>query len=393
MSVLFVSHDAGRTGAPMVLLQFQHWLTKFSNLKFGTLFRNSGVLVSSFCDISELVITPPKYNYTPPGFAKRVWRRIVGSRRSYIQDPSAWVDDCKKNQYKIIYSNTITNGEVVDRLKKPGVRIITHAHELDYWIAQSGTKNWNLVKEQTDKFIVCSHAVANALVQRHGICKEKIEVVHAFVSSDIQEFTNDEILSVRKSLMIPPHAFLVVASGTEFLRKGKDLLVPLAKACYELEANGRPFYLMWVGNPGNDESRYWFLHDARKLGLEDRIKWVGETSDPHRYFASSDAFAMISREDPFPLVCLEAALYKKPIVCFDDAGGIPELVEKDAGFIVPYLDLTAMAKRLLELRDNSELASAMGAAAAEKVKARYSEKVIAPKIYDIIQSEINLANA
>ncbi len=377
----------------MVLLHLQRWLNKFSDLKFGTLFRNSGVLVDSFSSVSEFIITPPLVFSKRPSIPSRIFRRIVGSRSTDIAPPLAWVDDCKKNQYKIIYSNTITNGEVVDRLKKPGVRIITHAHELDYWIAESGTKNWNLVKEQTDKFIVCSHAVANALVQRHGICKEKIEVVHEFVSSDIQEFTNDEILSVRTTLEIPSDAFLVVASGAELLRKGKDLLVPLAKACYDLEGVGRPFYLMWVGNPGNDESRYWFLHDARKLGLEDRIKWVGETSEPHRYFASSDAFAMISREDPFPLVCLEAALYRKPIVCFDDAGGIPELVEKDAGFIVPYLDLTEMAKRLLELRDNSELASSMGATAAEKVKARYSEQVIAPKIHEIIQRELTLAKA
>ena len=391
MNVLFVSHDAGRNGAPMVLLHLQRWLNKFSDLKFGTLFRNSGVLVDSFSSVSEFIITPPLVISKPPSIASRIWRRIFKFPAITETSHYLWLDNAKNISYQVIYSNTVTNGDVVERLKKPGVRIITHVHELDYWIAESGEKNWNLVKEQTDKFIVCSHAVANALVQRHGICKEKIEVVHEFVSSDIQEFTNDEILSVRKSLMIPSDAFLVVASGAELLRKGKDLLVPLAKACYDLEGVGRPFYLMWVGNPGNDESRYWFLHDARKLGLEDRIKWVGETSEPHRYFASSDAFAMISREDPFPLVCLEAALYRKPIVCFDDAGGIPELVENDAGFIVPYLDLTEMAKRLLELRDNIELASAMGAAAAEKVKAFYSVNIIAPKIHEIIQRELNLA--
>ncbi|MEI8294344.1 MAG: glycosyltransferase family 4 protein [bacterium] len=390
MDLLFVSHDAGRTGAPMVLLHLQSWLNKFSDLKFGTLFRNSGVLVDSFSSVSEFIITPPLVISKPPSIASRIWRRIVGSRSTNIPSPSAWVDDFKKNQYKIIYSNTATNGEIVERLKKPGVRVITHIHELDYWLNAAGKSNWDLVKSQTDRFIACSNAVAESLINQHGISNKKIDVFHEFVSTDIQNITNEQITSVRNKLEIPSDAFLVVASGAELLRKGKDLLVPLAKACFELEGEGRPFYFMWVGNPGNEESRYWFRYDAAKLGLTERVKWVGEIANPHLYFSCADAFAMLSREDPFPLVCLESALHRKPIVCFADAGGIPELVEKDAGFIVPYLGLTAMAKRLLELRDNSELASSMGATAAEKVKALYSVNVIAPRIHEIIQHQLTL---
>ena len=57
------------------------------------------------------------------------------------------------------------------------------------------------------------------------------------------------------------------------------------------------------------------------------------------YFSIFDVFALMFREDPFPLVCLEAALLEKPNLCFARAGGASELVESDSGFVVPYLDL------------------------------------------------------
>ncbi|MDH6063711.1 hypothetical protein, partial [Umezakia ovalisporum] len=49
-------------------------------------------------------------------------------------------------------------------------------------------------------------------------------------------------------------------------------------------------------------------------------------------------------------VCLEAASLGKPILCFDKAGGEPEFVEDDCGFIVPYLDLDAADMNLISLR-------------------------------------------
>jgi len=94
---------------------------------------------------------------------------------------------------------------------------------------------------------------------------------------------------------------------------------------------------------------------------------------------------LVSREDPFPLVCLEAASLGKPIVCFDKAGGMPEFVEDDCGFIVPYLDTEAMAEKIIELIKNPELRQRLGERARKKVKERFDVEVQAPKIFSLIQ--------
>ena len=106
--------------------------------------------------------------------------------------------------------------------------------------------------------------------------------------------------------------------------------------------------------------------------------------NPLDYLAAVDVFAMVSREDPFPLVSLEAAALGKPVLCFAEAGGTPELVEHDAGAIVPYLDLETMADRLLEFASSEQLRVAMGQRGAAKVRERFSEEVIAPQLHRVI---------
>src|SRR5262249_48407495 len=78
-----------------------------------------------------------------------------------------------------------------------------------------------------------------------------------------------------------------------------------------------------------------------------------------------------SREDPFPLVCLEAAALGVPVVCFEGAGGIREFVENDAGFVVPYLDVRGAADAIVALARSRELRNRLGARAAEKGRARH----------------------
>src|SRR2546425_8840604 len=108
---------------------------------------------------------------------------------------------------------------------------------------------------------------------------------------------------------------------------------------------------------------------------------VGKRSE--RVDAAADVFVLTSREDPYPLVCLEAAALEKPIVCFANAGGASEFVEKDCGFVVPYLDMLAMADRIVSLIDSADRRRTMGTAARRKVKERHDVSRAAPHIADI----------
>ena len=102
----------------------------------------------------------------------------------------------------------------------------------------------------------------------------------------------------------------------------------------------KSFKAMVVTEVGEDR----FVRQIEDSGLAAHVTFLGPKPNPRDWFRAGDVFLLPSREDPFPLVCLEAAEAGMPVVCFAEAGGMPDFVEDDAGFVVPYLDVEAMAE-------------------------------------------------
>lgn len=101
--------------------------------------------------------------------------------------------------------------------------------------------------------------------------------------------------------------------------------------------------------------------------------------------SASDIFVLTSREDAYPLVCLEAASLGKPILCFADSGGMPEFVENDCGIIVPYLRIDLLAQAIIQLRDDRAKLQQFGANAAYKMRAKHTVDIAAQQIYSLLE--------
>src|SRR5690606_23667406 len=105
--------------------------------------------------------------------------------------------------------------------------------------------------------------------------------------------------------------------------------------------------------------------------------------DPMPWFAMADVFALTSREDPYPLVCLENATLGTPIVTYRN-GGMPELLEaagpEAALGIIDYLDVGAMATRIIELLTSEDLSKKAGTQLRDRVMAVHDVDVAAPKL-------------
>ena len=181
---------------------------------------------------------------------------------------------------------------------------------------------------------------------------------------------------------------MVGACGMISWRKGTDLFVQLARRV--LAATAKPVMFVWLGGP-LDQGEYQNLrYDARVMGIDDRLVFPGAVDSPLPYFNQFDVFVLPSREDPFPLVMMEAASLGKPLVCFAHAGSAPELVESDAGMVVPYMDLDAMAAAVLKLMDDPELRATLGEGARRKILERHDLAVGAEHIARIIRGVLGV---
>jgi len=354
--ILFIAHDASRTGAPKVLLEFLKKLSQETDYSFDVVFRKGGPLISEFEKISTCYLW--SRTHAIPEILKELF--VKGSFKKQIlnREKHRFINSVKKHKYDLIYVNSVLSADVLieltDHIKTP---VIQHVHELEYMIRTfcDPTAFIKSIK-RTSKFIAVSWIVKNNLINNHSIDENDIELVHEFIPDEIKVRQSSE--QIRSELNIGESDFVVVSSGTVDLRKGTDLFVQIARSC--LKTSKLKF--VWVG--GDLTSREYFLYrqDIQKLRLENDVIITGNVDNPYDYYNAADIFLMPSREDPFPLVCLEAARLKKPIVCFEDAIGSTEFINNENGGVVPYLDIHAASEEILKLQQNPELIKTKGEA-------------------------------
>lgn len=375
--ILFISHSANHTGAAIVLLRFVEWLKANTRIPFEVVIKVDGDLRSDFESLA------PTSVYRPPGIIQKVaWRMNIDLERYYCK--RYLLKKYKMSPIGLIYANTATIGKFLSGLADLYCPAICHVHELESWINRDGMMSFNLTKRYATHYIAASEAVRQNLVQRHGICERNIDVVHAFIDCSAFANVSRSPRHMRKLLNIPEDAFVIGGSGSgEAVGKGKDLFVQLAFVILS-KFDERPVHFVWVGGQNEGRSFHWLQHDIEHAGLSGRVHFVPEVHKPSEYFNAIDVFAMVSREDSFPLVNLEAAVLGKPVVCFENAGGSPEFVEHDAGFCVPYLDVHSMADKLISLARDEELRRKLGSRAAQKARQRHDVSVAAPKILEVI---------
>ncbi|MEN8185010.1 MAG: glycosyltransferase family 4 protein, partial [Myxococcota bacterium] len=97
--------------------------------------------------------------------------------------------------------------------------------------------------------------------------------------------------------------WLLVGSGMR--RKGLDT----ALAAFAAGASGEAE--LWVA--GRDDPGPWRL-EAERLGLSERVRFLGPRNDLESVYAASDALLLPTRYDAFANVCLEAAAAGLPVV-------------------------------------------------------------------------------
>ena len=188
---------------------------------------------------------------------------------------------------------------------------------------------------------------------------------------------------LRRSLGIPETAFVVGAAGTIDFRKGPDIFMDVARRILSGRADADVRFV-WVG--GSGVALEFFRTDVRKAGLSNKVFFVGERTDAPDCFDVFDLVLLPSREDPFPLVMLEAAALATPTVCFLGNGGAPEFVEEDAGICVPSGNVEALAAGSRDSALQRGPSPNTGALERKKVIERHDVNVAASRVHSVIQS-------
>ena len=111
---------------------------------------------------------------------------------------------------------------------------------------------------------------------------------------------------------------------------------------------------------------------ARTLGLDGQIRWLGQVADRTAYRATlrgARALVLPSAWEAFGLVLLEAMAARVPIVA-TAVGAVPEVLDQGrTGRLVPYGDAAALAGALRSVRAEPEVTARMVDAGAARAHA------------------------
>jgi glycosyltransferase involved in cell wall biosynthesis len=234
--------------------------------------------------------------------------------------------------------------------------------------------------------VAVSNAVRDTLVQHFEVPEHLTAVVNGFVP--VADFASEEKRSRRqrviRELGWSENTFVVGGCGSLGWRKGTDVFLQIAHA---VRASGdcERVRFLWLGGEAAGDPALEFAHDVRALGLQGVCQRVSANANVLDYYCSMDVFALTSREDPFPLVMLEAGSLGIPIVCFEGSGGAQEFLGDDAGLIAPYLNVAAFAGHLTRLRKEPALCENFASTASRKVRSCYTIETQAPTLLNIIE--------
>ena len=157
----------------------------------------------------------------------------------------------------------------------------------------------------------------------------------------------------RQHLRLPQDVPLILFVANDYARKGLDTLL---QALTELPG----VHLAVVGSRNPQAA---FEAKAHKLGVKERVHFLGPLKDMSPAYQAADALAHPTLEDTFAMVVLEAMAHSLPVVVSGPkhCGISEQLVHGQQALLLDDpRDATALAKHLAELlQDQGELSLAL----------------------------------
>lgn len=364
-SILFISHDASKSGAPILLLNLLRLIKKEAVCDFNIIIRKGGPLNQEFEALGPTIVLKPANYLSSGNFMGKMAERL---RNRYRIVKAMLL--CRRSD--LVFSNTITNGSLLDRLATFHKPVISYVHELASVVGVY-EKEAGLTVKNTDLFLCPSLAVRNFLADHFSVQEDRMESLPYFFPALPYGTTFPSKKECKKEFAarygLDPETMWVAGMGTVSMRKGADLFIDT----YE-KLQSEKISFIWIGGYENEEMKNYV--DKRLAATRGRsIVFTGEIPYRQDNLLPFDVFFLSSREDPYPLVVLEAAYLGIPSVCFR-SGGMVEFVEEDCGRIVDDFSADKAAAVLTSTIQDTEILTRLGQNAKEKVEQRHFSSAV-----------------
>jgi glycosyltransferase involved in cell wall biosynthesis len=214
---------------------------------------------------------------------------------------------------------------------KRGVPLV---RRVTVWLTEFATARLNTL-------IVCPSQYDHDLAIQAGVApKSKLVTIHNGVDPDAPWAAPERM---------PPEVVMVAR-----FKEPKDQYL-LIRAFHQADVTNATLTLVGDG-PEIDMSK----RLAIELGLNSRVRFLGDRRDVSELLADAQVFVLLSRYECLPISILEAMRAGLPVLA-SRVGGVPEQIEHAvSGFAVEHTDFAGIVDALKRLLEDSRLRKSMG---------------------------------
>ena len=335
-TILVTSHEASRTGAPLVGLNVGARLAQTHNVI--SYLGRGGLLLEEFRAHSCLMVVCP----LSPLDAEYLLQSLKETHR-----------------LEAVLLNSVETSPLAPAALQAGLPTVALVHEFAEYTLPPG--RMTTVLESADRVVAPAELIRDSLQAElvrtrcspsNGITvRAQGYLPHLPGDSTATDMTREEILAFAGA--VPGRKTrIVLGAGYVQMRKGVDLFVQAAAEVRRL--HGEDVRFLWVGDGYHPQADLaysaWVADMVRRLDLERTVHFLPSQTSLAALFGLSDVFFLPSRLDPFPNVVLDALKAGRAVVCFQGATGVAALFagpDAAAGAAVPYCSVADAAQALV----------------------------------------------
>jgi glycosyltransferase involved in cell wall biosynthesis len=222
------------------------------------------------------------------------------------------------------------------------------------------------------RFSRCDHLIANTRaladwVKSQGWRADRVHVIGNFADEK-------PVVPVdRATLRTPADAHAIVALGRLHPHKAFDVLI---EAVVRL-----PGAVLWLA--GDGPIRGALEDQARRLGVADRVRFLGWREDAAALIAGADVLVCPSRQEPLGNVILEAWARGVPVIAAAADGPATLIAHDRNGVLVPVDDAEALRAALARVLGDAVFARTLGEEGRCAYRAEHGEALVTRRYLDL----------
>ena len=248
---------------------------------------------------------------------------------------------------------------------RPDIRVLTTLHGTDITIVGQDPSFHAITKfsiEQSDGLTAVSRFLQRETVRAFGCTDCEIEVIPNFI--DPQVYDRAKYKAALRDQVAASDRVLMHISNFRPVKRVRDVVRIFARVRQEI-----PSVLVMVGD-GPD--RVHAEAEARELGVDDRVFFLGKIEAVAPLLSAADLFLIPSQSESFGLSALEALASGVPVVG-SATGGLPEVVrDGETGALCEVGDIDAMAAAAIDMLRDRDRWEEMSTLAARDARERFA---------------------